>query len=187
MFSSHYIQLDGDLEPYMRPIGYGKTIGKNQAVAGDYENSGYDKGHLYPVLHTNNHLSMLATSTLTNVAPQNPTFNQKAWLEHEKAVITDLTSCDDVPFVVTGVVPDTQKKLKNKVNVSHYYWRATCCLKGSQYIGKGYYGPDNNGKVQKLSIKDLQKMLNVFYNIKIFPSIPKLTKKYKAQLQQTCN
>ncbi|KAL0187584.1 hypothetical protein M9458_014683, partial [Cirrhinus mrigala] len=124
-----------------------KKIGTNQAVNSDYENSGYNKGHLYPVLHTDNHLSMLATSTLTNAAPQNSDFNQNAWLQHERAVIKDLESCVGKAYVVTGVVPDTKApQMSKKVTVSKYYWRATCCQKNNQYIGKGYYGPDNNGK-----------------------------------------
>ncbi|XP_016112356.1 endonuclease domain-containing 1 protein-like [Sinocyclocheilus grahami] len=149
-------QLDLDPELCMRSQGYGSKIGTNQALNSDYENSGYNKGHLYPVLHTDNHLSMLATSTLTNAAPQNPDFNQKAWLGHEKAVIKDLESCDEAAYVVTGVVPDTKTILNKKVTVSKYYWRATCCLKNNQYTGKGYYGPDNNGQVQELTIKQLQ-------------------------------
>ncbi|KAL1270480.1 hypothetical protein QQF64_029496 [Cirrhinus molitorella] len=145
-------QLDSDPELCMRSQGYGSNIGTNQALNRDYDNSDYDKGHLYPVLHTNNHLSMLATSTLTNAAPQNSSFNRNAWLRHEEAVITDLKSCEDVAYVVTGVVPDKKaSKLKNRVTVSKYYWRATCCLKNNQYIGKGYYGPDEKGKVQELT------------------------------------
>ncbi|XP_059361658.1 endonuclease domain-containing 1 protein-like [Carassius carassius] len=162
-------QLDGDSEPCMSPKGYSKRIGINQAVKSDYEKSGYDKGHLYPVLHTYNHLSMLATSTLTNAAPQNKCFNQVAWLEHERAVIDDLQSCVGTAYVVTGVVPDMDApKLKNRVYVSKYYWRATCCLKDGQYTGKGYIGPDNKGQVLKLTIQELQNKLSGFYQIQIF-------------------
>ncbi|KAK2914418.1 hypothetical protein Q8A67_002817 [Cirrhinus molitorella] len=154
-------QLDSDPELCMRSQGYGSNIGTNQALNRDYDNSDYDKGHLYPVLHTNNHLSMLATSTLTNAAPQNSSFNRNAWLRHEEAVITDLKSCEDVAYVVTGVVPDKKaSKLKNRVAVSKYYWRATCCLKNNQYIGKGYYGPDEKGKVQELTLR-IQKIVEI--------------------------
>uniref|UniRef100_A0A9J8AU47 Calsequestrin 1b n=2 Tax=Cyprinus carpio TaxID=7962 RepID=A0A9J8AU47_CYPCA len=162
-------------EKCMRSKGHENNIGTNQALNSDYENSGYDKGHLYPVLHTNNHLSMLATSTLTNAAPQKSTFNRNAWLRHEKAVIEDLKSCDKEAYVVTGVVPDKKKvKMNNKVYVSKYYWRATCCLKGGQYIGKGYYGPDEQDKVQELTTEELNKKLQEFYKVKspisIFPA-----------------
>ncbi len=153
----------------MWPKGYSKNIGTNQAVNSDYKYSGFDRGHLYPVLHTDNHLSMLATSTLTNAAPQDECFNRVKWLEHERAVVEDLKSCDKA-YVVTGVVPDTNRKIKNGVTVSKYYWRATCCLKNNQYIGKGYYGPDNNGRVQELTIDKLQEELRKMYgrSISIF-------------------
>ncbi|XP_051759373.1 endonuclease domain-containing 1 protein-like [Ctenopharyngodon idella] len=184
-------QLDGDDEPCMQPTGYGTNIGNNQALYKDYYKSGYDKGHLYPVLHTNNHLSMLATSTMTNAAPQDRAFNQKQWLEHEKTVIKDLESCDDPlkAYVVTGVVPNLNKnvpKLKGRVTVSLYYWRATCCLKGGLYTGKGYYGPDN-GIVKELPITELQDMLKAFYNIQIFPSIPKVTPPKRPRSENACN
>ncbi len=176
----------------MRPRGRKTNIVTNQAVNSDYAKSGYDRGHLYPVLHTDNHLSMLATSTLTNAAPQDKCFNRVTWLEHEEAVIEDLKLCDEEAYVVTGVVPDPTLTIKNGVTVSKYYWRATCCLKGDQYIGKGYYGPDNNGKVKELTIKDLQTELNGFYKIQskiqIFPRIPPLNHPVKKpKIEYTCN
>uniref|UniRef100_A0A8C1M6X5 Endonuclease domain-containing 1 protein n=1 Tax=Cyprinus carpio TaxID=7962 RepID=A0A8C1M6X5_CYPCA len=141
----------------------------NTALKSDYKDSNnYHKGHLYPVLHTDNHLSMLATSTLTNAAPLNSDFNTHEWLEHEKAVITDLQSCVGPAYVVTGVVPNTQTTLNNnnRVYVSKYYWRATCCLKDNQYIGQGYYGPDDKNQVKKLTIKDMQ--------LKNYTNVPRL-------------
>ncbi|XP_056126171.1 endonuclease domain-containing 1 protein [Rhinichthys klamathensis goyatoka] len=168
-------QLDGKTKPNcMQPKGYVRTIGTNQALKSDYEDSGFDKGHLYPVLHTNNHLSMLATSTLTNAAPQDPDFNQGSWLQHERAVIKDLQSCDKA-YVVTGVVPDLDhEKIYDKITVSKYYWRATYCQKGNQLdVLKGYYGPDNNGKVQQITIEELEEWLKKLkepITIKIFPT-----------------
>ncbi|XP_067235450.1 endonuclease domain-containing 1 protein-like [Chanodichthys erythropterus] len=179
-------QLDRDADPCngnnadpcMSPKG--RKIINNQAVNSDYDGSGYDKGHLYPVQHTNNHLSMLATSTLTNAAPQNSTFNRGAWKTHEKAVKVDLQGCDyALAYVVTGVVPDINIKIptnNRRVTVSKYYWRATCCVKNGVVMVQGYYGPDNNDKLQKLSITDLQKQLAKDYkvrNIIIFPNLLK--------------
>ncbi|ROL44312.1 Endonuclease domain-containing 1 protein [Anabarilius grahami] len=168
-------QLDGDTKPKcMQPKGKDKTIGTNQALNCDYADSDYDKGHLYPVLHTNNHLSMLATSTLTNAAPQDPNFNQGSWLKNERDVMKDLKSCDKA-YVVTGVVPNLdEEKMNEKVTVSKYYWRATCCQKKNQQdIQKAYYGPDNNDKVQEVTILELEEGLRGFFNVpfKIFPTI----------------
>ncbi|RXN09841.1 endonuclease domain-containing 1 -like protein [Labeo rohita] len=171
-------QLDNtNAVPCMRAEGPQNTNGNKQAVNSDYEKSNYGKGHLYPVQHTNNHLSMLATSTLTNAAPQDLTFNRGQWSKHEKDVILDLQSCNE-SYVVTGVVPDTNIRIPTnnpRVTVSKYYWRATCCKQGSTFIGKGYFGPDNNGKVQSLSITDLQQKLIKDYHVTgiiIFPVSP---------------
>ncbi|XP_068078594.2 endonuclease domain-containing 1 protein [Danio rerio] len=166
-------QLDGEDEPCMRPKGYSHNIGTNQAVNSDYKNSDYDKGHVYPVMHTYNHLAMLATSTLTNTAPQNPDFNRKQWKQHEEAVIKDLESCAEA-YVVAGVAPDTRVQVNNKITVSKFFWRATCCLNyNGVYIGKAYFGPNNNNKVEEVSVQYLENMLKSYYEIKIFPSIPR--------------
>ncbi|RXN21861.1 endonuclease domain-containing 1 -like protein [Labeo rohita] len=181
---------DRNAVPCMRDGG--PTNGNNQAVNSDDVGSNYDKGHLYPVRHTNNHLSMLATSTLTNAAPQDLTFNRGQWSTHEKDVIVDLQSCDEA-YVVTGVVPDTNKKIPTnnpRVTVSKYYWRATCCKQGSTFIGKGYFGPDNNGKVQSLPITGptglQQKLINDYQvmSIIIFPVLPP---GHKRPLTGGCN
>ncbi|XDV52324.1 hypothetical protein PO909_021066 [Leuciscus waleckii] len=152
---------------------------KNDDYVGSMDHGiGYHKGHLYPVHHTDNHLSMLATSTLTNAAPQDKGFNMGKWKKHEADVITDLSDCDSnvEAYVVTGVVPDPNIKLKGRVTVSRYYWRATCCLKqNGVYTGKGYFGPVGNNKiVETKSITDLQTQLTAEYgvNIVIFPSLP---------------
>ncbi|ROL44843.1 Endonuclease domain-containing 1 protein [Anabarilius grahami] len=178
------LDLGNNAESCMSPQGHKRNIGKYQTVNSDYDGSGYDRGHLYPVQHTDNHLSMLATSTLTNAAPQNPTFNQITWKKHEEDVIKDLKDCKGKAYVVTGVFPDTNiqiPKYDPRVTVSKYYWRATCCLKNNKFTGQGYFGPDNNGKVQQLSITDLQEKLEKDYkaknikindNIIIFPSVP---------------
>ncbi|XDV52327.1 hypothetical protein PO909_021067 [Leuciscus waleckii] len=169
-------QLDDKYDdPCMAPQGRKKKV--NQAVNRDYDKSGYEKGHLYPVQHTYDHISMLATSTLTNAAPQDSEFNRGKWKKNEEDVITDLRSCSSVAYVVTGVVPADKNipKLKGKVTVSKYYWRATCCLKNGVFTGKGYIGPIGNNKiVQQLTITALQTRLATEYGVKIviFPSLP---------------
>ncbi|XP_056316785.1 endonuclease domain-containing 1 protein-like [Danio aesculapii] len=164
-------ELDGEDEPCIRSKGYNPNIGTNQAVNSDYINSGYDRGHVYPVMHTSNPLSMLATSTLTNAAPQDPYFNQNQWKQHEEAVIKDLEFCDEA-YVVAGVAPDLNKSINNRITVPEFFWRATCCLKDGVYTGKAYIGPNNNNDVREGTIQELEKILSSYYENKIFPSIP---------------
>ncbi|KAL0151496.1 hypothetical protein M9458_053201, partial [Cirrhinus mrigala] len=53
-----------------------QTLGDRQALNRDYRKSGRDKGHLEPVFQANSQDCADATFTLTNAAPQNPSFNR---------------------------------------------------------------------------------------------------------------
>ncbi|KAF4074884.1 hypothetical protein AMELA_G00228370 [Ameiurus melas] len=62
----------------------------NQSVNADYVGSHFDRGHLAPVYHANSQSCSDATFTLTNAAPQNPTFNKRWFHNAEKIVANDL-------------------------------------------------------------------------------------------------
>lgn len=132
--------------------------GRRQALNRDYDGSGYDKGHLYPVFHTSTTAAMLATSTLTNAAPQDPTFNRGRWRVNEELVVELAKDCLQA-FMVTGVVPGNSH-IGNGVRVAKYYWSALCCMKKEERLSQAFIGPDNNGKVQKLNVKDLETWLS---------------------------
>ena len=97
--------------------------GNNQALNEDYEFSGYDRGHLAPVAHQNTQACADATFTLTNAAPQNPSFNSGQWREAERNVSEYLrNNCIANKyrvFIITGVVPGNQK-------IANQIGRASC-------------------------------------------------------------
>ncbi|RXN30538.1 endonuclease domain-containing 1 -like protein [Labeo rohita] len=97
-----------------------QELGKHQALNGDYENSGFDKGHLAPVYQAQSQKCADATFTLTNAAPQNPSFNR-------------------------GVVPGNGK-IKNRVNVPSHFCTAYCCLDNNNKckISSGFIGKNEN-------------------------------------------
>ncbi|KAL2079148.1 hypothetical protein ACEWY4_024892 [Coilia grayii] len=132
--------------------------GQKQALNRDYDGSGYDKGHLFPVYHTSSSSAMLATSTLTNAAPQDPAFNRGRWRLHEEAMVELARDCLHA-FMVTGVVPGNTV-IGNGVRVAKYYWSALCCLEKKGRHSQAFIGPDNNGQVQGLSVKELDARLS---------------------------
>uniref|UniRef100_A0A667ZD90 Uncharacterized protein n=1 Tax=Myripristis murdjan TaxID=586833 RepID=A0A667ZD90_9TELE len=154
-YVSFCLQLDNVPDQCMK--GGIKGIGNNQALNTDYVNSGYDKGHLYPVRHTADKAQMKATFTLTNAAPQDPTFNRGNWSQHEATLRDILKKCRSA-FVVTGVVPGTQT-IKNRVRVAAYYWSAYCCDNGRTLRSGGFIGP-KKGKVESMTVKNLEAMLS---------------------------
>ncbi|KAK2908563.1 hypothetical protein Q8A67_004400 [Cirrhinus molitorella] len=59
-----------------------KGLGNNQSLSEDYEKSGYDRGHLAPVYQAQSQNCANATFTLTNAAPQDPSFNRENLIIH---------------------------------------------------------------------------------------------------------
>ncbi|KAJ8007627.1 hypothetical protein DPEC_G00096140 [Dallia pectoralis] len=163
-------QLDGGSNFCMGGLNQipANNRGDHQALNDDYEKSGYDKGHLYPVYHTSVEPAMKATSTLTNAAPQDPTFNRGQWKVHEMDLAELLgTSCTK-NYVVTGVVPGNTN-INGRVTVAKYYWTAYCCVNnGMPTQSAGYVGPDNNGKVTAMTLSELEAKLSsaAYYGVK---------------------
>ncbi|KAL7841535.1 hypothetical protein SRHO_G00252260 [Serrasalmus rhombeus] len=158
-------QLDGGTMECMGSLNKipSANRGLRQALNKDYEGSGYDKGHLFPVYHTHTVDTMLATSTLTNAAPQDPSFNRGQWRRYEEDVATLLQQECEGAYVVTGVIPGNQQ-IGDGVRVAQYYWSAFCCSGGSGALrSEGYIGPDNNGRVQKVEVKKLEAILSDHY------------------------
>ncbi|XP_078147692.1 endonuclease domain-containing 1 protein-like [Centroberyx gerrardi] len=142
--------------------------GQHQALNRDYNHSGYDKGHLYPVFHTATQSAMLATSTLTNAAPQDSSFNGGQWRRHELSLANILRAHPN-SYVVTGVVPGNQMIAAGRVMVARYYWSAYCYLDNNgTYQSSGYIGPDQNGRVQTRLLGDLEVALQGYYNVQTF-------------------
>uniref|UniRef100_A0A3B1ILF3 Endonuclease domain-containing 1 protein-like n=1 Tax=Astyanax mexicanus TaxID=7994 RepID=A0A3B1ILF3_ASTMX len=142
-FVYHIFQLDGSRLAYMSQIRSSeipvKDRGIHQAVNRDYHNSGYDKGHLYPVNHAYDQKAADGTFTLTNAAPQNCMFNKEWYNKVERVVAQTLENCEHgFMYVVTGVIY-SNNKLNNRVNVPSHYWTAYCCE--NKFSGGGVVGP----------------------------------------------
>jgi endonuclease G len=95
---------------------------KYQATNKDYDNSGYDKGHLTDADDMRWDKDAEQQSFyLTNVAPQVPEFNRVIWRELENHVRESLI---DSSFVLTGVYSLNYKRfIGNKVYIPDYYYK----------------------------------------------------------------
>ncbi|XP_050972700.1 endonuclease domain-containing 1 protein-like [Labeo rohita] len=169
-------QLDKNkTSPNMTPENDVKVqqLGDHQALNGDYENSGFDKGHLAPVYQAQSQKCADATFTLTNAAPQNPSFNRGQWRVLEKEIATNLSNrC--LPkkysvYIVTGVVPGVGK-IKNRVIVPSHFWTAYCCLDNNNkcQISSGFIGKNENVTPNETTVNDLKKELAKLYNVASF-------------------
>ena len=96
------------------------------AALNDYKNSGYDRGHLAPAADLSWSKQALDQSFfLSNMSPQNPSFNRGIWRKLEENVRKWAISNNTI-YVVTG--PIIEKGLdrigKNRVTVPEYYYKA---------------------------------------------------------------
>ncbi|KAL7858863.1 hypothetical protein AOLI_G00189650 [Acnodon oligacanthus] len=138
------------IEPQLEDNNYGaemaseKNVRKNdrQTYESDYEGTGYNRGHLFPVCQTNSDDCAVSTFTLTNAAPQGCAFNKRWFHKVENNVKKSLQKCVNEgrkPYVVTGVVPsDGTPKMANRVNVPAYFWTAYRCCGTNECQFGGY-------------------------------------------------
>ncbi|XP_078085561.1 endonuclease domain-containing 1 protein-like [Mustelus asterias] len=100
-----------------------------QAVDADYQDSGYDRGHLYP-FSLNDKESATATCTLTNAVPEEHAANVN-WYQEAESVVQKLArichKSGRSTYLVTGAANPTRTKMKNRVSVPGLVWTALCC------------------------------------------------------------
>ncbi|XP_066518344.1 endonuclease domain-containing 1 protein-like [Hoplias malabaricus] len=146
---------------------------KHQAVKADYNKSGFNKGHLAPVYHAETQSCADATFTLTNAAPQDPSFNKGQWRKTEKDVATLLENkCKgNSRYIVTGVVPDKNRPPLNKnVTVPSHFWTAYCCIDNNHRVtaSGGYLGKNKQVQVEALPVGELDRRLTALYGQRSF-------------------
>lgn len=170
-------QLDDINEPSMKfekdvktQVNVKTKLGDHQALNKDYTKSGSDKGHLEPVFQANSQKCADATFTLTNAAPQNPSFNRGQWRVLEENMAQTISN-ECLPkkysvFIVTGVVPG-KSNIKNRVNVPSHFWTAYCCLDQNNKckISKGFIGENKNITPKEKTVNDLKTDLAKLYNV----------------------
>ncbi|XP_067901604.1 endonuclease domain-containing 1 protein-like [Heterodontus francisci] len=100
-----------------------------QATDKDYQDSGYDRGHLYPFA-LNEKDSATATCTLTNAVPEEHGANVN-WYQEAEAIAEKLARiCHKSGrslYLVTGAANPTGPKMNNRVSVPRLVWTAVCC------------------------------------------------------------
>lgn len=116
----------------------------------DYAKSGYDQGHMACNGDMADTKSQFESFSLSNMTPQLPDLNRKAWRLMEEAVRKQVLAEGDA-WVVTGMVPGT-KTIGNGVNVPIVIWKAVKAKSGESV----YVGDNTTGTVTKLTTSDFK-------------------------------
>lgn len=102
----------------------------------DYNNSGYDRGHLCPALDRSAKRSdMRKTFNMSNVAPQIPAFNRGIWKSTENICRTAADHYDSVSVIVCPIFlnRDTAFIGKHRLAVPHAFFKA-CWISGTDSV-----------------------------------------------------
>lgn len=132
-----------------------------RSVLNDYNNSGYDRGHLAPNADMSSKSAQSDSFSLANIAPQHPSNNRKTWVKIESQT-RDITNQYGAAYVVSGVayLSADIKILKNRVLVPSHFYKAIYVP--SQNKAVAFISPnDASGRVDTLTLAQLQKRTGV--------------------------
>ncbi len=144
------------------------------ATLNDYEGSGYDRGHLAPAADFSwSQEAMDGTFFLSNMSPQDPSFNRGIWKKLEEKV-REWGVKDKELFVVTGPLVDRgAKKIgKNKVAVPQKFYKIVLDISEPEIKAIGFVmenrGSDKSIMDYVVTVDSIEKMTGLDF----FPMLP---------------
>lgn len=101
------------------------AVSTGSATLIDYKGSGYDRGHLCPAADmTLNKTSMSETFFLSNMTPQNASFNRGIWSKLEDQVRTWALKCDGLYVATGGILSNPKGKIGiNEVTIPASFYK----------------------------------------------------------------
>jgi endonuclease G, mitochondrial len=137
------------------------------ATDADYQNSGYDRGHLAPAADMGwSETTMKESFYFSNMSPQEPSFNRGIWKKLEELVRTWAIEYNLI-YVATGpVLEDNLNTIgENKVSVPKYYYKVILDYHSEKPKGIGFILPNKayNADLQTvaISIDSVQKVTSI--------------------------
>lgn len=113
----------------------------------DYKGSGYDRGHLAPAADfTHDYIAMSESFLMSNMSPQNPSFNRGIWSQLESTVRSWAGNYGIIHIVTGPVLSSYVTKIgPNRVSVPEYYYKAILRIKDDDYMSIAFLIPNSKG------------------------------------------
>lgn len=152
----------------------------------DYKGSGYDRGHLAPAGDMAwSAVTMSESFFLSNISPQDPSFNRGIWRSLEELVRSWAMQNEEV-FVITG--PLLANGLKtigpNSVSVPDFYYKVILDYYGSEKKGIAFLLPNKSADASLLMFV---KSINDIELVTGFDFFHKLPDSEEEQLESTAD
>jgi endonuclease G len=128
-------------------------IKTGSATNRDYSGSGYDRGHLKPAGDAaTDSIEMVETFFLSNVSPQDPSFNRGIWKKLENYVRVVALESDSVVVITGGVLTVGLKTIgPNKVAVPNHYYKVLFIYNNNMFETLCFILP-NKKSTEELSV-----------------------------------
>jgi endonuclease G len=123
-------EVESGTEPRSGNFRPDPSISSGSAALSDYRGSGYDRGHLAPAGDMKWNVEAMSESfLLSNMSPQDPSFNRGIWRELEEQVRRWAVEKESL-YVVTGPVLSSVYSTigENEVGVPAYYFKVLADL-----------------------------------------------------------
>ena len=124
------------------------SVSTGSASLNDYRGSGYDRGHLAPAADMKFSADAMSESFyLSNMSPQDPSFNRGIWKKLE-AMVRQWAYDNDSIYIVTGPVlnKDSYKTIgSNHVSIPEYYYKIILDFTEPEIKAIGFLLPNEKG------------------------------------------
>ena len=162
------------------------SVTTGSATLADYQGSGYDRGHLCPAADMSFSAEAISeTFYLSNMSPQDPSFNRGIWSSLEAQVRTWAIDYDSL-YVVTGPVLTTNKGTigADKVTVPKYHYKVILHYTASDTKMMAFLLPNEKGVG---SIKDYVVTTDSVESLTGIDFFPALPDNIELTLESKCN
>ncbi|MEM6723226.1 MAG: DNA/RNA non-specific endonuclease [Bacteroidota bacterium] len=128
-----------------------RAIPSGSAAVEDYRGSGFDRGHLVPAADMAYHPDAMSRSfLLSNISPQDRSFNRGIWRELEEQV-RDWTRASKHLFIITGPVlednPTNWIGRKNKIAVPQQFYKVLLDYQEPELKAIGFLLPNEKSNL----------------------------------------
>jgi endonuclease G len=112
------------------------SISTGSAKLSDYKSSGYDRGHLVPAGDMKSSYTAMSESFLmSNISPQNPSFNRGGWKKLE-SLVRGWADKHELHIVTAGVLHSELDRIgRSGVSVPSYFYKIIYAPSESKMIG----------------------------------------------------
>lgn len=151
-----------------------KLVISGSASPGDYSKSGYDKGHLAPAADMQfDSIAMKECFFMSNMSPQNPSFNRGIWKQLEEQVRKWAIENDSIYIVTGGVLKDSLGSIgENKVAIPKYFYKVILDYTEPDIKAIALLLPNEAGNQYLQDYTVTIDSLESFTGIDFFPALP---------------